>query len=104
MVCLRNRINAKTHICDFAKEEIVGQILAFAMQKGGVDRTTTVLNLGVALATGGAKVLLLDIDPQSNLTRGLGIDPDEVEFAIYEVLLNPEKGIEFAIQSLRGEG
>jgi len=74
----------------------VGHILAFAMQKGGVGKTTTVLNLGVALAARGARVLLIDVDPQSNLTQGLGVDPDGIEYSIYEVLLNPEKGVAFA--------
>jgi len=68
--------------------------LAFTMQKGGVGKTTTTLNVGVSLASKGAKVLLVDIDPQSNLTQGLGVDPDTVENSIYEVLLNPQYGIE----------
>jgi len=66
------------------------------MQKGGVGKTTTALSLGVALAERGARVLLVDSDPQANLTQGLGIDPAEVEYSIYEVLLNPEQGTAFA--------
>lgn len=73
-----------------------GIVLAFCMQKGGVGKTTTTLSLGVALARRGARVLLIDIDPQANLTQGLGVDPAEVEYSIYEVLLNPEQGSDFA--------
>ena len=74
----------------------MAHVLALAMQKGGVGKTTTALSLGVALARRGARVLLIDIDPQANLTQGLGIDPAEVEYSIYEVLLNPEQGADFA--------
>jgi chromosome partitioning protein len=70
--------------------------LSFAMQKGGVGKTTTSLNLGVVLATSGARVLLVDLDPQANLTIGLGVDFEALEYSVYEVLLNPEQGVEFA--------
>jgi chromosome partitioning protein len=78
----------------------MGHVLAFCMQKGGVGKTTTTLSLGVALAERGAHVLLIDSDPQANLTQGLGIDPAEVEYSIYEVLLNPEQGAAFATLTL----
>lgn len=74
----------------------MGHVLALAMQKGGVGKTTTTLSLGTMLAARGRRVLLIDIDPQANLTQGLGVDPSALEYSVYEVLLNPERGIGFA--------
>jgi chromosome partitioning protein len=68
------------------------KILAFAMQKGGVGKTTTTLAVGVELAKLGKRILLVDIDPQSNLTQALGYDPTQIAHSIYEVLLNPTAG------------
>ena len=64
-----------------------GQGLAVANQKGGVAKTTTVAALGAALAELGHRVLLVDLDAQACLTFSLGIDPDEVEAGMHEVLL-----------------
>lgn len=75
----------------------MGVILTFALQKGGAGKTTTVLSLASILAHLGKKVLCIDIDPQFNLTQGLAVDISQVEYSIYEVLLNPEKGASFAI-------
>jgi chromosome partitioning protein len=74
----------------------MSHVLAFTMQKGGVGKTTTTLNVGVALVQRGARVLVIDIDPQANLTQGLGADPEKLDYSIYEVLLNPEQGTAFA--------
>ncbi len=63
-------------------------ILAITNQKGGVGKTTTVLNVGVFLAQKGKKVLLVDIDPQSNLTSGIGLGQDENRKTTYDFLVN----------------
>jgi chromosome partitioning protein len=78
------------------QEKRAGKIFALAMQKGGVGKTTTTLSLGMNLAKRGARVLLVDLDPQANLTQGVGLVPDEIEYSVYEVLLNPEQETSFA--------
>lgn len=74
----------------------MGHTFALAMQKGGVGKTTTALSLGAMLADRGRRVLLIDLDPQANLTQGLGVDPSALEYSVYEVLLNPDRGVGFA--------
>src|SRR5205814_2084273 len=69
-------------------ERKVAEVIAFANQKGGVAKTTTTLNLAVALAEAGHRVLAVDMDPQGNLTMSQGIDPDSVERSMYDVLVN----------------
>jgi chromosome partitioning protein len=64
------------------------EVIAFANQKGGVAKTTTTLNLAVAFAETGHRVLAVDMDPQGNLTMSQGIDPDSVEKSMYDVLVN----------------
>ena len=63
------------------------KVFAFANQKGGVAKTTTTLNLAVALSESGHRVLAVDLDPQGNLTMSQGIDPDTVEKSLYHVLV-----------------
>ena len=70
-----------------ADEERRAKVISFANQKGGVAKTTTTLNLGVALAEQGFQVLLIDLDPQGNLTMSQGIDPELVEKSMYDVLV-----------------
>ncbi len=76
------------------------RIQTLANQKGGVAKTTTCLNLGAALAARGRRVLLVDLDPQANLTLGLGVNPYAEQATTYEVLLNPERGAGFAVQHI----
>lgn len=66
----------------------MGRIIAVANQKGGVGKTTTATNLSACLAEKGKKVLAVDIDPQGNMTSGLGVDKNEVENTVYEMILD----------------
>jgi chromosome partitioning protein len=66
----------------------VGQVIALANQKGGVAKTTTTLNLGVALAEKGQRVLGVDLDPQGNLTMSQGLDPDDLDRSMFDVLVH----------------
>jgi chromosome partitioning protein len=65
----------------------MGKAIAITNQKGGVGKTTTAINLSACLAEKGKRVLTIDIDPQGNTTSGLGIDKDELEYSVYELLI-----------------
>ena len=65
----------------------MGKIIAIANQKGGVGKTTTSINLSACLAEKGKKVLVIDTDPQGNTTSGFGIDKNDLENTIYELIL-----------------
>jgi chromosome partitioning protein len=86
----------------------LAQVIAFANQKGGVAKTTTTLNLAVAFKERGFNVLVVDLDPQGNLTMSQGLNPDTIERSMYDVLVHRipiediivEREIDLAVSSI----
>jgi len=71
-----------------SEEQVMAKVIAFANQKGGVAKTTTTINLGVALRELGHRVLVIDLDPQGNLTMSQGMNPDAIERSMFDVLVH----------------
>jgi len=82
---LDDRPSART---ETSKGATVGRVIAFANQKGGVAKTTSTLNLAVALLEHGHSVLMVDMDPQGNLTMSQGMNPDSIDRSMYDVLVH----------------
>ncbi|MFN3166580.1 MAG: AAA family ATPase [Phycisphaeraceae bacterium] len=76
--------------------------IALINQKGGVGKTTTTVNLGAALAASGLRVLMIDLDPQAHLTLSLGIDPEELDLSIYDLLTEPGVGAAQVVRIVDG--
>lgn len=81
----------------------MGRIIAVANQKGGVGKTTTAINLAACLSVQGKKVLLIDMDPQGNATSGMGVDKNELEHNIYDLLIGESSIKECIVQNVFGD-
>jgi len=80
------RPNVRAHTA--TEEKSLQRVIVFANQKGGVAKTTTTLNLGVAFKEQGFRVLVVDLDPQGNLTMSQGMNPDSIERSMFDVLVH----------------
>jgi chromosome partitioning protein len=91
-----------------SRETQLASVIAFANQKGGVAKTTSTLNLAVALQERGLRVLIVDLDPQGNLTMSQGLNPDSIERSMFDVLVHRlpisevihEREVDLAVSSI----
>jgi chromosome partitioning protein len=91
-----------------SRETQLARVIAFANQKGGVAKTTSTLNLAVALQEQGLRVLVVDLDPQGNLTMSQGLNPDSIERSMFDELVHRlpiaevihEREVDLAVSSI----
>ena len=81
----------------------MSKIIALCNQKGGTGKTTTAINLSIAIAMAGKKVLLIDIDPQANSTSGIGIDKNKVTLSTYDILIEETPIKDVVMSNLEGK-
>lgn len=84
---LKRWYNSNAGYCKDRRGTKMGRVIAIANQKGGVGKTTTAINLSASLASKNKKILAIDMDPQGNMTSGLGVDKNEVENSVYDLIL-----------------
>ena len=75
------------------------KVISIANQKGGVGKTTTAVNLAACIAKCGKQVLLVDIDPQGNATSGVGVDKEQVEYSVYDMIIGKCSAMESIVYS-----
>ncbi|HEX2259816.1 MAG TPA: ParA family protein [Actinomycetota bacterium] len=82
----------------------LGRVVAIVNQKGGVGKTTSAINLGAALSEEGARVLLVDFDPQGALSVGLGLNPSSLDLTVYNLLLDRDVSFDEVVTPTKVEG